>query len=199
MEIAIDILGTLAFAISGASKAIQYKLDWLGLLVMAIVTGAGGGVLRDIMLGSNPPVALSNPIYVTVCIGGAFLTLGAQRIINASSRIVLIADALGLGFFTAIGASKAEFANAGPLAIVLLATLTAAGGGLLRDMLVSEIPQVLKSDFYATAAIAGGILFVLLDKFGVSSSDVKMAAVTIFTFALRIIAMRKNFQLPKAE
>ncbi|MCK9181647.1 MAG: TRIC cation channel family protein, partial [Fibrobacteraceae bacterium] len=117
----------------------------------------------------------------------------------ASSKIVLIADALGLGFFTAIGASKAEFANAGPLAIILLATLTAAGGGLLRDMLVSEIPQVLKSDFYATAAIAGGILFVLLDKFGVSSLDVKMATVTLFTFALRIIAMRKNFQLPKAE
>jgi uncharacterized membrane protein YeiH len=199
MLIAIDLLGTLAFAITGASKAIHHKLDWLGVFIVAAATGVGGGILRDIMLGATPPIAIRSPIYITVCIVATALTLGAQRIINASWKVVLFADALGLGFFTAVGASKAALLNAGPIAIILMATITASGGGMLRDMLVSEIPQVLKSDFYATAAITGGIFFVLLEPIGVTSIDTKMLITTLFTFALRLFAMRHKLHLPHAD
>jgi uncharacterized membrane protein YeiH len=196
MLVLIDLLGTLAFAISGASKAIYYKLDWLGLLVMAIVTGVGGGITRDLLLGSTPPLALQNPNYIMVCIAGAFLTLVVEKRFRFFMKFVLIIDALGLGFFTAVGASKAAQMESGALAIVLLAMITAAGGGLIRDILVSEIPQVLRSDFYATAALLGGLLFLGLQNTTFSFST-QILITTFFTFIIRLIAIRQKFNLPK--
>lgn len=196
MLVLIDLLGTLAFAISGASKAIYYKLDWLGLLVMAIVTGVGGGVTRDLLLGSTPPLALQNPNYIMVCIAGAFLTLVVEKRFRFFMKFVLIIDALGLGFFTAVGASKAAQMESGALAIVLLAMITAAGGGLIRDILVSEIPQVLRSDFYATAALLGGLLFLGLQN-TTFSFPTQILITTFFTFIIRLIAIRQKFNLPK--
>ena len=196
MLVLIDLLGTLAFAISGASKAIYYKLDWLGLLVMAIVTGVGGGVTRDLLLGSTPPLALQNPNYIMVCITGAFLTLVVEKRFRFFMKFVLIIDALGLGFFTAVGASKAAQMESGALAIVLLAMITAAGGGLIRDILVSEIPQVLRSDFYATAALLGGLLFLGLQN-TTFSFPTQILITTFFTFIIRLIAIRQKFNLPK--
>jgi uncharacterized membrane protein YeiH len=196
MLVLIDLLGTLAFAISGASKAIYYKLDWLGLLVMAIVTGVGGGITRDLLLGSTPPLALQNPNYIMVCIAGAFLTLVVEKRFRFFMKFVLIIDALGLGFFTAVGASKAAQMESGALAIVLLAMITAAGGGLIRDILVSEIPQVLRSDFYATTALLGGLLFLGLQNTTFSFST-QILITTFFTFIIRLIAIRQKFNLPK--
>ncbi len=196
MLVLIDLLGTLAFAISGASKAIYYKLDWLGLLVMAIVTGVGGGITRDLLLGFTPPLALQNPNYIMVCIAGAFLTLVVEKRFRFFMKLVLIIDALGLGFFTAVGASKAAQMDSGALAIVLLAMITAAGGGLIRDILVSEIPQVLRSDFYATAALLGGLLFLGLQNTTFSFSS-QILITTFFTFIIRLIAIRQKFNLPK--
>lgn len=196
MLVLIDLLGTLAFAISGASKAIYYKLDWLGLLVMAIVTGVGGGITRDLLLGSTPPLALQNPNYIMVCIAGAFLTLIVEKRFRFFMKLVLIIDALGLGFFTAVGASKAAQMDSGALAIVLLAMITAAGGGLIRDILVSEIPQVLRSDFYATAALLGGLLFLGLQN-TTFSFPTQILITTFFTFIIRLIAIRQKFNLPK--
>ena len=196
MLVLIDLLGTLAFAISGASKAIYYKLDWLGLLVMAIVTGVGGGITRDLLLNSTPPIALQNPNYIMVCIAGAFLTLVVKKRFRFFMKLVLIIDALGLGFFTAVGASKAAQMDSGALAIVLLAMITAAGGGLIRDILVSEIPQVLRSDFYATAALLGGLLFLGLQNTNFSFST-QILITTFFTFIIRLIAIRHKFNLPK--
>lgn len=196
MLVLIDLLGTLAFAISGASKAIYYKLDWLGLLVMAIVTGVGGGITRDLLLGSTPPLALQNPNYIMICIAGAFLTLVVEKRFRFFMKFVLIIDALGLGFFTAVGASKAAQMESGALAIVLLAMITAAGGGLIRDILVSEIPQVLRSDFYATAALLGGLLFLGLQN-TTFSFPTQILITTFFTFIIRLIAIRQKFNLPK--
>ncbi|MCF0215727.1 MAG: trimeric intracellular cation channel family protein [Fibrobacter sp.] len=192
----IDILGTFAFAISGAEKAVRYRLDWLGLIVLATVTGVGGGVLRDVMLGSTPPVALTNPIYIPICIFGAFIYLKLRLRFRAIRNLILVVDALGLGFFTAVGAAKANALAAGPYSIILFAAITAAGGGMFRDMLVSEIPQVLKSDFYATAALIGGTLFLALDYFDLGDTS-KILITTAFTFVLRLYAMRNKLELPK--
>lgn len=198
MLILLDLLGTFAFALSGASKAIRYKLDWLGLLVMASVTGVGGGITRDLLLGSTPPIALQKPEYIITCIAGAFLSLFLKKQSKLFLKFVLIVDALGLGFFTAVGASKAAQADAGPLAIVLLAMITAAGGGLIRDLLVSEIPQVLKSDFYATAAFLGGLLYLFLHATALSLTT-QMLITTAFTFVIRLIALRHRISLPKTR
>lgn len=196
MLVLVDLLGTLAFAISGASKAIYYKLDWLGLIVMAIVTGVGGGIMRDLLLGSTPPVALQNPNYILICIAGAFLTLIVEKRFKYFRKLTLIIDALGLGFFTAVGASTAAQMNTGALSIILLAMITAAGGGLIRDLLVSEIPQVLRSDFYATAAFLGGLLFLALENTDFTFST-QILITTVFTFIIRLIAIRHKLSLPK--
>lgn len=194
----LDVLGTFAFAISGAEKAVRYRLDWLGLIVLATVTGVGGGILRDVMLGATPPAALTNPIYFPICIVGAFFYLLMRKKIRKIRVFILVADALGLGFFTAVGAAKASAMAAGPYSVILFAAITAAGGGLIRDLLVSEIPQVLKSDFYATAALIGGILFYVLE-FANLGSTPRILITTAFTFSLRLLAMRKKLELPKTR
>lgn len=194
----LDILGTFAFAISGAEKAVRYRLDWLGLIVLATVTGVGGGILCDVMLGATPPAALTNPIYFPICIVGAFFYLLMRKKIRKIRVFILVADALGLGFFTAVGAAKASAMAAGPYSVILFAAITAAGGGLIRDLLVSEIPQVLKSDFYATAALIGGISFYVLE-FANLGSTLRILITTAFTFSLRLLAMRKKLELPKTR
>jgi uncharacterized membrane protein YeiH len=156
----------------------------------------GGGITRDLLLGSTPPLALQNPNYIMVCIAGAFLTLIVEKRFRFFMKLTLIIDALGLGFFTAVGASKAAQMDSSALTIVLLAMITAAGGGLIRDLLVSEIPQVLRSDFYATAALLGGLLFLALENTSYSFST-QILITTFFTFVIRIIAIRHKLHLPK--
>jgi uncharacterized membrane protein YeiH len=192
----IDLLGTLAFALTGAFRAVKYELDWLGVAVLACMTGIGGGLVRDVLLGSTPPVALQQPIYLVVCLAGAALTIVAKRRIATLWNWVMVADALGLGFFAAIGAARAESAGANPMVVVLLAGLTAVGGGVIRDVLVREIPQVLKSDFYATAALIGGGVFWACGLIGLSEMP-RLLITTLVVFGLRLVAMRRRLELPK--
>ncbi len=196
MLLFIDLLGTLAFAFTGAFRAVKHELDWLGVIVLATMTGVGGGMVRDLLLGATPPLALQQPMYIGICILGAVLTIVAKKRIAPHWDWVLLADALGLGFFAAIGAAHAEQAGANPMTIVLLAGLTAVGGGVIRDVLVCEIPQVLKSDFYATAALLGGFAFWLLSYTGWAVTP-RLLITTVLTFGLRRFAMRRRLQLPK--
>jgi uncharacterized membrane protein YeiH len=195
--LSLDLLGTFAFAITGAIKAANRGLDWFGAIVLACATGFCGGIMRDILLGNNPPIALQKPIYAIVCILAAILIIIAQKKVASHLLFVQIADAIGLGTFTAIGAIHAENAGTGGVAIVSLAVLTAVGGGMLRDVLAGEIPQVLKSDFYATAALIGGLFFCF---FGLCTSEfhgVKIAATITITIILRLYAMYAKLKLPK--
>ncbi|HNY31343.1 MAG TPA: trimeric intracellular cation channel family protein [Fibrobacteria bacterium] len=192
----IDLLGTLAFALTGAFRAVKHELDWLGVAVLACMTGIGGGLVRDVLLGSTPPVALRQPVYMAVCLAGAALTIVAKRRIATLWNWVMVADALGLGFFAAIGAARADAAGANPMVIVLLAGLTAVGGGVIRDLLVSEIPQVLKSDFYATAALIGGGVFWALGLCGLAHTP-RLLLTTSLVFGLRLVAMQRRLELPK--
>lgn len=196
MLLFLDLLGTLAFAFTGAFRAVKHELDWLGVIVLATMTGVGGGMLRDLLIGQTPPLALRQPMYIGVCILGAVLTIVAKKHIAPLWNWVLVADALGLGFFAAIGAAHAERVGANPMTIVLLAGLTAVGGGVIRDVLVSEIPQVLKSDFYATAALIGGVAFWLLSYSELALTP-RLLVTTGLTFGLRLFAMRRGLELPK--
>jgi len=195
--LSLDLLGTFAFAITGAVKASQRGLDWFGAIALACCTGVCGGAMRDTLLGNTPPLALQKPIYIIVCISAAILVIVAQKTIVSRWRFVMIADAIGLGAFTAIGAMHAEKADAGGLAIVCLAVLTAVGGGMLRDVLAGEIPQVLRSEIYATAALIGGLFFWI---FGLCTSEyhaAKVVGTIAITIILRLYAMYAKLKLPK--
>jgi len=194
----LDLLGTLAFAMSGAFRAVKHELDLLGLLVLATATGVGGGIVRDVLLGTTPPSALRDETYLLVCILGALLVQLGKRRIAEHWDLVMGADAIGLGVFAAIGAEKAEAFHAGPLTIVLMAALTATGGGVLRDLLVKEIPAVLCSGFYATAALIGGAVYVTLGWLQ-QSLEVKMIATILVTVILRFFAMHTNLSLPRIK
>lgn len=195
---ALDLVGTLAFAVSGAFRAIKYELDILGVIVLATATGVGGGIVRDVLLGTLPPNALQNELYLLLCLAGALSVFIAAPKIAVRWDFVMLADAVGLGVFTAIGAAQAELGGAGVFTVMIMAALTACGGGVIRDMLVREIPAVLTSDFYATAALIGGGCFVLLRSAG-WDADARLASAIVVTLALRLVAMRYGISLPKVK
>jgi uncharacterized membrane protein YeiH len=194
----LDLFGTLTFAVSGAFRAVKYELDLLGVMVLAVATGVGGGIMRDLLLGLTPPTSLVNQTYVLICLFGAALVFMMAPKIAARWDLVMVADAVGLSVFTAIGAAKAEDHGAVPLTVVMMAMITASGGGIIRDLLVTEIPAVLKSDFYATAALAGGTIFVLLGKLGLGSGPRLVGTIAV-TLSLRAAAMKYGMHLPKVR
>jgi uncharacterized membrane protein YeiH len=194
----LDLFGTLAFAVSGAFRAVKHELDLLGVAVIAVATGVGGGIIRDVLLGSTPPVSLIDQTYILICLFGAVIVFLMAPKIAKRWDYVMIADAFGLSVFAALGAAKAENCGAVPLTVILMAMITASGGGLIRDLLVLEIPAMLKSDFYATAALIGGVCFVLLGHFHVGNNS-RLACTMIVTLCLRILAMKFRMNLPKIK
>ena len=195
--LSLDLLGTFAFAITGAAKAANKGFDWFGVIVLAIATGVGGGLMRDALLGNHPPMAFKEPVYILVCISAAILIIIAREKFMSKWIFILIADAIGLGAFTAIGAIHAESAGAGSVAIVCLAVLTAVGGGMLRDVLAGQVPLVLKSDFYATAALIGGLFFLIFDSCTEKYHAAKVAITIAITIILRLYAIYAKLELPK--
>lgn len=194
----LDIFGTLAFAISGAFRAVKYELDLLGVIVLAIFTGVGGGIIRDTLLGQTPPTALTDQTYIIVCIVGALLVFWLAPKIAKRWDLVMSADALGLSLFTAMGAAKAESLGANSLTIILMAMITASGGGVIRDLFVKEIPAVLQSDFYATAALLGGGAYVITSKTG-ASETITIGVTIVITLILRTLAMNLGISLPRVK
>ncbi len=193
----LDIIGTFVFAMSGGLKAAKYKLDLLGFVVLAISTGVGGGLIRDVVLGDTPPAVFQDELYLVVCIAGGLISFFAARHIAPRWREMLIADGIGLGVFAAIGAAKASAFGLGPIGIVCMAGLTATGGGVIRDVLIREIPAVIGRDFYATAALAGGLCFLAVQSTGLPISVQLLVTATV-TSGLRLFAASKNLNLPTA-
>ena len=156
-----DMIGTVAFAVSGALVGVSRKMDIFGMAVLALATAIGGGVIRDVLLGYFPPNSLRNVVYVTVVLVVTFIVFAIynsryhRNIMGPRSRAsYLFADALGLASFTVTGASAGYTLYPDlPIFIVLLGTITAVGGGILRDMLAQRVPSVLKEDVYALPSI----------------------------------------------
>ena len=159
-----DMIGTVAFAVSGALVGVSRKMDIFGMAVLALATAIGGGVIRDVLLGYFPPNSLRNVVYVTVVLAVTFIVFAIynsryhRNMMGPRSRAsYLFADALGLASFTVTGASAGYTLYPDlPIFIVLLGTITAVGGGILRDMLAQRVPSVLKEDVYALPSIIGG-------------------------------------------
>ncbi len=196
--VAFDLAGTFVFALSGATAGVKHRLDLFGVLVLSFAAGSSGGIARDVMIGAIPPAAIIDWRYVAVSMLAGLMTFYRYRLINRMSNPVLLFDAAGLALFAVSGAGKALTFHAGPVAATLLGTLTAIGGGMVRDILVREIPTVLRAEVYAVAALIGAAVVVLGRVLDLSSSVASIAG-AVLCFGLRFIAMRRGWQLPTAR
>ncbi len=194
----LDLLGTFVFALSGAMRAARKELDVLGVLVLAVATGAGGGILRDVLLGVAPPAAFRNETYLIVCLVAGVAVFFAAGLVPRRWHAMLLFDALGLGLFAALGAAAGANHGLGPVGTIFMATTTACGGGVVRDILANEVPVVLRTDFYATAAILGGLAYVLARHWGLDA-NYALSCCALVTIVLRLAAMWTGFTLPRAK
>lgn len=196
----LDLFGTAIFAITGALRGFRSHLDVLGVVVLACAVGVGGGITRDALIGATPVAAFQDERYLILCsIMGAITFYVAPRL-SVRWNLIPTLDAIGLGVFTAIGCEKATYFPCGWVAIILCGVMTAVGGGVIRDVLAMRIPAVLRSDFYATAAVLGGILFVAL-KIWIPDLGYfgRFLIVSFAVTLLRLIAMRFKFHLPASH
>jgi uncharacterized membrane protein YeiH len=194
---AIDIAGTAAFSIAGAFAAMEKKLDVFGIFIIAFVTALGGGTLRDVLVGAAP-VAWMNDLIpgLTVMISTAAAVLFTNSIKNLH-RILLLFDSIGLGFFTVLGIQTGVSLELHPIICIVLGTITACFGGVIRDILLNNIPLVFQKEIYATTCIVGGSMYFLLQQVevtGVTLESICIATVVV----LRLLAVKFNWQLPVA-
>ncbi len=196
--VAFDVGGTFVFALSGATAGVKHKLDLFGVLVLSFAAGNSGGLARDVMIGAHPPAAISDWRYLAVSMLAGLVTFYWFGIINRLRSPVLVFDAAGLALFAVAGAGKALAFDAGPVAATLLGMLTAVGGGMVRDVLVSEIPTVLRTELYAVAALVGSAVMVVGRMLHFPSSVAAIAG-AVLCFGLRFVAMRRGWQLPTAR
>jgi uncharacterized membrane protein YeiH len=195
--VAFDLGGTFVFALSGATAAVRHRLDLFGVLVVSFAAGNSGGIARDVMIGAVPPAAIGDWRYVAVCILAGLITFFSYRTIERLRSPVLMFDAAGLALFAVAGAGKALAFHAGPVAATLLGMLTAIGGGMARDVLVREIPAVLRTELYAVAALLGAAV-VVIGRVLLIPSGVSAGVGAAICFGLRFMAMRRGWQLPVA-
>ncbi|PLX93035.1 MAG: hypothetical protein C0620_08130 [Desulfuromonas sp.] len=193
----LDLIGTAAFAASGALAGVRRNMDMLGVLVLGVVTAIGGGTLRDILLGDTPPFCLKDETYLYISIAVALLTFFAHHVLDRYSNPLLYFDAIGLGTFVVIGTGKALDLHTGFIGAVTMGMLTATAGGVIRDILSNQVPLILQKEIYASACIVGGVLFYILDRTGWSRPSVMLLAATVVV-GLRLLAIRHNWALPTA-
>jgi len=187
----LDLVGTFAFALSGAVSGVKHRIDLFGVLVLSFVAATAGGIMRDVLIGAIPPAAVQDWRYITLSLVAGLVTFFWYSLIAKMKSPVQIFDALGLGLFAIAGAGKAIAFHLGPGAAVLMGVLTAIGGGMVRDVLVSEVPVVFTAELYAVAALAGAAVVVVGNIFFPSS--VPVAAIGgIVCVGLRLMAIRKQ-------
>ena len=195
----LDFFGTMAFAVTGAFKAIEHKADIVGIILLATITGIAGGVVRDVVLGHFPPHSISDPSYVLITTITAIVIFFLYPKMQKHWNLFLKFDAIGLGVFTATGSTLAyQLFGMNFLPIVMSGMVTAIGGGILRDMFVNEIPMVFVKELYASASFVGAAVFyaLIISKFQIETATI----VTILaTTTLRLVAMKYNWNLPKAR
>ncbi|MEG1863513.1 MAG: trimeric intracellular cation channel family protein [Oscillospiraceae bacterium] len=202
MTFILEVIGTVTFAFAGALVAIDNDLDWLGINLMAVCTACGGGMTRDIILGNTPPMMFRNPVYVLIAVASAFITIAIykplikSRYKNDILFIINTLDAVGLAIFTIVGmqiASNVGFSDNGFL-VCFVGVLSAVGGGLLRDIMVNRTPVILQKEIYATASMAGSLIYYF--SWGFMDDIVGSGIAMVLIFGIRMWALRKNVNLP---
>ncbi len=195
----LDLFGTMAFAVTGAFKAIEHKSDIVGIIILATITGIAGGTIRDIVLGEFPTNSISDPAYVIITVATAVVIFFLYSHLKKHWNVFLKFDAIGLGVFTIIGATFAfNIFGLNYLAMALAGVLTAIGGGILRDVFVNQVPIVFIKELYVSASFVGVTIFYLLLLAGIELYAATIAGI-IITTGLRLVAMKYNWNLPKVK
>jgi uncharacterized membrane protein YeiH len=198
LVLTLDLIGTFVFATSGAASGVKSRLDVFGVSVLAFVAGNAGGITRDLLIGAVPPAAISDWRYVAASLVAGVATFLWYPSITRVQRIVLLFDAAGLATFAVAGTQKALAYDVNPIAAALLGMLTGIGGGMIRDVLVQEIPVVLRSDFYAVAALAGAAVAVAGHLLHWPPVPTTIAGASV-CFFMRLTAIRRRWRLPVAN
>lgn len=194
----LDLVGTFVFALSGAIAGIKKRLDLFGVLVISFAAGNAGGITRDILIGAVPPGAISNWMYIVVSMFAGLVIFFYSSFIHRHKNFILIFDGAGLALFAVTGTQKALTFGLNPLAAALLGMLTGIGGGIVRDLLINEIPTVLRAELYAVAALAGS--FIVVAGYELNFHSATMSIIGAFTcFAIRFMAIRRGWKLPIAD
>jgi len=191
----LDILGTIAFAISGVLIALNKKMDPFGVLIIAFVTAVGGGSLRDVLIGIQPVSWMTNMTYVYVIFGATVFAIIFKNKLTYLRKSLFLFDTIGIGLYTVVGIEKGIIAGLHPIICVSLGTMTACFGGVIRDILCNEIPVIFRKEIYATACILGGLTYFLLREFMADTNFVFIIAGAI-VIVIRILAVKFKISLP---
>ncbi|WP_277631858.1 trimeric intracellular cation channel family protein [Avrilella dinanensis] len=194
----VDILGTIAFAISGALAAIRKRMDFFGVLIIAFVTSVGGGTIRDLLIGDTPVTwirSLTSSYVIFFSAMAAIIFRNKLKILRTS---LFLFDTIGIGLFTIIGIEKGLMFHLHPFVCIALGTVSACFGGVLRDILCNEIPVLFRKEIYATACISGGIIFFILRHFSVNQ-DIIYLLTAGTVISIRLMAVIKSWSFPKVE
>lgn len=203
----IEIIGTVAFACSGAMVAIKKQLDLLGIIVLGVITAVGGGMIRDMLIGIEPPTLFVNPVYVLAAFCAVMVLFCIVKFRNMSmtvlesvtyERIMNLLDAIGLGAFTVVGIDTAIAAGFGEyyFLMIFLGVITGVGGGILRDIMAGQTPAVLRKHIYGCASIAGAVCYTLLLNY--IGSDMAMIVSAVLVVVIRVLARHYKWNLPRA-
>ena len=191
----LDLFGVAVFAVSGSLAAGRKRMDVFGVIVLGLVTALGGGTLRDMLLDAGPVFWIEDRIYLFVAVASSLLTFIAARAISIPWPGLLISDALGLAVFMAIGTSKALAVTGSPSVAMVMGVMTGVAGGMVRDVLSAEVPLILRKEIYATAALCGSLVYVVLHGLGLANiTCLVLAAIT--TLVIRLAAIHWGFSLP---
>ena len=198
LPLVLDLTGTFVFALSGALAGVRRKLDLFGVLVLSFAAANSGGITGDVLIGAVPPAAISNWRYLVVSLVAGLITFYLSPTIERLRHPVLLFDAAGLALFAVAGAQKSLDYGLNPVMAMSLGMLTGIGGGMARDMLLAEIPTVLRSELYAVAALAGAGVVVAGHMLRLPTVPIAIAGV-LLCFGLRVMALRHGWQLPVAK
>jgi uncharacterized membrane protein YeiH len=192
----IEVLGTVAFAVSGTFAAVQKRLDPFGVLIIAFVTSIGGGTVRDLLLGDTPVAWMRDVNYCLLILVTSIITLLFKQHVKKFKITLFLFDSLGLGLFTLVGVQKGIDFGLSPGICIALGTITGCFGGVIRDTLLNTIPLIFRKEIYATACIVGGILYFVLLNFNLNADWAKVVVIGFIT-ALRIVVVKYRLALPK--
>jgi uncharacterized membrane protein YeiH len=192
----LDLAGTFAFAISGATAARRRNLDLFGICALAFTVACGGGIIRDLCIGAIPPAGLTNWRYLFVAMIAAGMTVSLYSVVQRLNRPVLFFDSVGLALFAVTGAEKALHYGHNGVMAVLLGITTAVGGGVIRDILLNRVPVILEKEIYASAALIGALIVVLGNYLSWISDDWVAIIALVVCFTLRIFALTFHWNLP---
>lgn len=197
LVVGLDLAGVFVFGLSGGALAVRHRLDVFGVLVLALAASLAGGMIRDVLLGATPPAALRDGRYLLAALAAGAVVFVGHRLLDRLGKPVMVLDALGLGLFAVTGCEKALAFGLEPVAAILLGVLTAIGGGALRDLLVAEIPRVLREEIYAVAALLGAVIVVVGERLGFPDGPVAIAGVAA-AFVLRVLSVACGWSAPRA-